>query len=149
MFAFGVTQWAALAQSGAVHGFKVVAVAIVAQAVSGIGKTLCPDRLRVGIAMPALAAVYGCVHTMLRDGERHFKTGSRRAYVIARVTQHNAPFCRSRPKLFERRSYELGADNLALTRRKHGDGAEPEPPVDVSQIVCSPPKVQLELLGCS
>src|SRR3989344_5610432 len=35
LFAFGVTQWAALAQSGAVHGLKVVAVAIVAGGLVG------------------------------------------------------------------------------------------------------------------
>jgi len=57
VFAFGVTQWAALAQSGAVHGLKVVAVAIVAQAVWGMAKTLCPDRLRAGIAIVAALLV--------------------------------------------------------------------------------------------
>lgn len=57
LFAFGVSQWAALAQSGAVHGLKVVAVAIVAQAVWGMGKTLCPDRLRGGVAIAAALLV--------------------------------------------------------------------------------------------
>jgi len=57
LFAFGVTQWAALAQSGAVHGLKVVAVAIVAQAVWGMAKNLCPDRLRAGIAIVAALLV--------------------------------------------------------------------------------------------
>lgn len=57
LFAFGVTQWAGLAQSGAVHGLKVVAVAIVAQAVWGMAKTLCPDRLRAGLAIGAALLV--------------------------------------------------------------------------------------------
>lgn len=57
LFAFGVTQWAALAQSGAVHGLKVVAVAVVAQAVWGMAKSLCPDRLRGGIAIVAALVV--------------------------------------------------------------------------------------------
>lgn len=57
LFAFGVTQWAALAQSGVVHGLKVVAVAIVAQAVWGMAKNLCPDRLRAGIAVVAALVV--------------------------------------------------------------------------------------------
>lgn len=57
LFAFGVTQWAALAQSGAVHGLKVVAVAVVAQAVWGMAKSLCPDRLRGGIAIVAALLV--------------------------------------------------------------------------------------------
>jgi chromate transporter len=56
-FAFGVTKWSALAQSGAVHGLKVVAVAVVAQAVWGMGKSLCPDRLRAGVAVAAALLV--------------------------------------------------------------------------------------------
>ncbi len=51
LFAFGVTEWAGVASSGAVHGLKVVAVAVVAQAVWGMAKSLCPDRLRAGIAV--------------------------------------------------------------------------------------------------
>lgn len=57
LFAFGVTRWGALAQSGAVHGLKVVAVAIVAQAVWGMAKNLCPDRLRAGVAVVAALLV--------------------------------------------------------------------------------------------
>jgi chromate transporter len=53
LFAFGVTRWAALSQSGAVHGLKVVAVAVVAQAVWGMAKSLCPDRPRAGVAIGA------------------------------------------------------------------------------------------------
>ncbi|WPC65684.1 chromate efflux transporter [Rhodoferax ferrireducens] len=53
LFAFGVTQWAGLSQSGAVHGLKVVAVAVVAQAVWGMAKSLCPDRIRAGVAVGA------------------------------------------------------------------------------------------------
>lgn len=57
LFALGVTQWSALAQSGAVHGLKVAAVAIVAQAVWGMSRMLCPDRLRAGIAVAAALLV--------------------------------------------------------------------------------------------
>ncbi|QNP49254.1 chromate efflux transporter [Diaphorobacter aerolatus] len=57
LFAFGVTRWAAFAQSGAVHGLKVVAVAVVAQAVMGMGRSLCPDRLRAAVAIAAAALV--------------------------------------------------------------------------------------------
>lgn len=53
LFAFGVAEWGGLASSGAVHGLKVVAVAVVAQAVWGMAKSLCPDRLRAGIAIGA------------------------------------------------------------------------------------------------
>lgn len=52
-FARGLTAHADLAASGAVHGLKVVAVAVVAQAVWGMGKSLCPDRLRAGLAIAA------------------------------------------------------------------------------------------------
>lgn len=57
LFAFGVAEWSALASSGAVHGLKVVAVAVVAQAVWGMAKSLCPDRLRAGIAVAAALLV--------------------------------------------------------------------------------------------
>ena len=68
LFAFGVTQWAALAQSGAVHGLKVVAVAIVAQAVWGMAKNLCPDRLRGGIAIVAALVVLAIPSAMGQIG---------------------------------------------------------------------------------
>lgn len=57
LLALGVTQWAGLAASGAVHGLKVVAVAVVAQAVWGMAKSLCPDRLRSGLAVVAALLV--------------------------------------------------------------------------------------------
>lgn len=41
---------------GLVHGLKLVAVAIVAQAVFGMARTLCPDRQRASIAALALVA---------------------------------------------------------------------------------------------
>lgn len=57
LFAAGVTHWAELAQSGAVHGLKVAAVAVVAHAVWGMSKSLCPDWPRAGIAMGAAVVV--------------------------------------------------------------------------------------------
>jgi chromate transporter len=53
LFAYGVTQWSALAQSGAIHGLKLAAVAVVAQAVWGMAKGLCPDRQRAAVAIAA------------------------------------------------------------------------------------------------
>jgi chromate transporter len=50
-FAYGIAHFGALAQSGAVHGLKVVAVAVVAQAVWGMAKSLCPDRPRAGLGV--------------------------------------------------------------------------------------------------
>lgn len=53
VFAYGIVQYGDLAASGAVHGLKVVAVAVVAQAVWGMAKSLCPDRPRAGLAIAA------------------------------------------------------------------------------------------------
>jgi chromate transporter len=50
-FASGMSRYGSIAASGAVHGLKVVAVAVVAQAVWGMAKGLCPDRLRAGLAI--------------------------------------------------------------------------------------------------
>ena len=58
LFAYGVAHSAVLAQSGAIHGLKIVAVAIVAQAVWGMAKSLCPDRTRAGVAIAAAVLVF-------------------------------------------------------------------------------------------
>lgn len=50
-FAFGVGAFATAADSGWLHGLKVVAVAVVAQAVWGMARALCPDRERATIAI--------------------------------------------------------------------------------------------------
>ncbi|MGB1027375.1 MAG: chromate efflux transporter, partial [Rhodospirillaceae bacterium] len=41
--------------AGVLHGLKVVAVAVVAQAVLGMARSLCPDNTRAGLAFFALA----------------------------------------------------------------------------------------------
>jgi chromate transporter len=53
LFAFGMQQWAWLATSGAVHGLKLAAVAVVAHAVWGMARSLCPDRPRAALAIAA------------------------------------------------------------------------------------------------
>ncbi|WP_448101303.1 chromate efflux transporter [Luteibacter jiangsuensis] len=53
LFAYGVAQYQDIAQSGWVHGFKVVAVAIVAQAIWGMARVLCPDVPRAALAILA------------------------------------------------------------------------------------------------
>jgi chromate transporter len=55
MFALGVTHMDLAAHGGWLHGLKVVAVAVVSQAVWGMAKTLCPDRRRATLAI--LAAI--------------------------------------------------------------------------------------------
>jgi len=54
LFALGIRDLD-LSSAGWLHGLKVAAVAVVAQAVWGMARTLCPDRERATIAM--LAAV--------------------------------------------------------------------------------------------
>ena len=51
VFAYGMTAFGAAADAGWLHGLKVVAVAVVALAVWGMARTLCPDRERVTIAV--------------------------------------------------------------------------------------------------
>lgn len=52
-FAFGIGAFASAADAGWLHGLKVVAVAVVAQAVWSMARTLCPDRERATIAVVA------------------------------------------------------------------------------------------------
>jgi chromate transporter len=60
LFAFGASALAGPIGAGLLHGLKLVAVAIVAQAVWGMARTLCPDRRRAAIAVAAaLVVVYG------------------------------------------------------------------------------------------
>jgi chromate transporter len=55
LFAYGAgTIAASTAGAGLLHGLKLVAVAIVAQAVMGMARSLCPDRVRASIATIAL-----------------------------------------------------------------------------------------------
>ncbi|WP_127143222.1 chromate efflux transporter [Pelagibacterium montanilacus] len=53
-FAYGAAAFAGPVGSGIVTGLKIVAVAIVAQAVWGMAQALCPDRERAGIALGAV-----------------------------------------------------------------------------------------------
>jgi chromate transporter len=57
LFAFGVGWLDGPIASGALTGLKVVAVAIVAQAVIGMARTLTPDLRRAAIAVAALVIV--------------------------------------------------------------------------------------------
>lgn len=55
-FAYGV-QMVGVADAGWLHGLKVVAVAVVAQAVWGMGRTLAADRDRASLALASAVAV--------------------------------------------------------------------------------------------
>ncbi|HEX6144843.1 MAG TPA: chromate efflux transporter [Geminicoccaceae bacterium] len=57
LFAYGVESLGDVAGSGWLRGLKLVAVAIVANAVHGMARTLCPDRLRATFAVAATVLV--------------------------------------------------------------------------------------------
>ncbi|MGO8798821.1 MAG: chromate efflux transporter [Roseiarcus sp.] len=56
-FALGASAFAGPVAQGLQHGLKLVAVAVVAQALWGMARNLTPDRERAGIALAALAIV--------------------------------------------------------------------------------------------
>jgi chromate transporter len=56
-FAFGATALTGPVAEGILHGLKLVAVAVVAQAIWGMAHSLTPDRERVAIALVAVAIV--------------------------------------------------------------------------------------------
>ena len=56
-FGYGVTALGDLSAAGRLHGLKIVAVAVVAQAVWSMARNLCPDRERLAIAAAATVVV--------------------------------------------------------------------------------------------
>src|SRR5690606_6378411 len=56
LFALGLASYGQAVPDGILHGLKVVAVAVVAQAVWGMARSLCPDRPRI-----TLMAVASCL----------------------------------------------------------------------------------------
>jgi chromate transporter len=56
IFALAVRQTGAIDDAGWLHGLKIAAVAVVAYAVWGMARTLCPDRPRATIAIVAAIA---------------------------------------------------------------------------------------------
>ncbi len=57
LFAYGASALRGPIGTGLLHGLKLVAVAIVAQAVWGMARTLCPDRQRGSIAAVSAAII--------------------------------------------------------------------------------------------
>jgi chromate transporter len=58
LFALGTTVLARATDLGLIHGLKLVAVAVVAQAVCSMARTLCVDRERLAIALGAGLLVF-------------------------------------------------------------------------------------------
>jgi chromate transporter len=57
LFALGLTRWGAALPADALHGLKLVAVAVVAQAVWGMARLFCIDSTRVLLTVAATAMV--------------------------------------------------------------------------------------------
>ena len=57
LFAYGVQELGAQESADWLHGLKIVAVAVVALALWGMGRTLTPDRTRITIAVVAAATL--------------------------------------------------------------------------------------------
>jgi len=53
--AYGLQFASGQTAQGLIHGLKIVAVAVVAQAVWSMARSLCPDRARAGVALAAAA----------------------------------------------------------------------------------------------
>lgn len=104
LFALGIANYGNALAPGALHGLKVVAVAVVAQAVWGMARTLCPDRLRISIMAAACCGVLivpsvwsqvgviviaGCLGLWL------FKPGELTDYrtISTRVSRRAGAFC--------------------------------------------------------
>nr|AAO16588.1 ChrA [Acetobacter aceti] len=104
LFAYGANAVAGPTGAGLLHGLKLVAVAIVAQAVWGMARTLCPDRTRASIAVTAalivlfaisplaqiaaivlggLAGLWLCRSVQTSDGEHITVPVSHRAGIVA------------------------------------------------------------------
>jgi chromate transporter len=69
LFAYGAGTLSGPAGTGLLHGLKLVAVAIVAQAVWGMARTLCPDRERASIALVAALIVLFSASAIAQIGD--------------------------------------------------------------------------------
>jgi chromate transporter len=98
LFGFGTTAISDMLGSGWLHGLKVAAVAVVAQAVLGMMRSLAPDRERASIAVAAAAIVLALPSTLNQIGA--IVLGGAAGLVLFRgseATDHTAlPHCVTR-----------------------------------------------------
>jgi chromate transporter len=67
-FAYGVASVGDLQTAGWLHGLKLAAVAVVAQAVWRMGKSLCPDRTRLSICLASAAVLLALPGAIVQIG---------------------------------------------------------------------------------
>ncbi|CCE11595.1 Chromate transporter [Bradyrhizobium sp. STM 3843] len=68
LFAYGASALSGPLGNGLLHGLKLTAVAIVAQAVWGMARTLCPDRERASIAVAAALIILFSTQSVVQIG---------------------------------------------------------------------------------
>lgn len=81
-FAYGLARVGELARAGWLHGLKLAAVAVVAQAVWGMGQKLCTDRARASIALGAAALLLALPGALAQVGV--IAAGGVAGYVLYR-----------------------------------------------------------------
>jgi len=87
LFALGIASWGNGLPQGVLHGLKIVAVAVVAQAVWGMARTLCTDAPRILITLVAALAVLALPGAWAQLGVIAL------AGVIGQLLFRPAPFC--------------------------------------------------------
>ena len=65
-FAMGLSAWPEAASGGWIHGLKLFVVAVVAQAIWQMGRTLCPDRPRIAMALLVAVSLLVMVETWMQ-----------------------------------------------------------------------------------
>ena len=88
-FAFGLTSVKGTIAQGVIHGLKLVAVAVVAQAVLGMARTATPDARRTGIAIAAVALVTFAAATVVQIAA--IGLGAAAGLVLCREAASEAP----------------------------------------------------------
>jgi chromate transporter len=89
LFGYGMDALGNAAGSGWLHGLKVAAVAVVAQAVLGMARTLAPDRPRATLAVVAAIIALGMPSSWGQIGA--IVLGAAVGAVLLRVDEHLAP----------------------------------------------------------
>ena len=88
LFAQGMSAWGGAFPSGLLHGLKIVAVAVVAQAVWGMGRSFCTDAPRITIAVFAAYAALLWPHAWGQIGVIFF--GAIIGLILFRTDQNQA-----------------------------------------------------------